>query len=497
MYNVSDAVIEAWAQEGVHKEYRVVIDGTSYGNNKIVDDSLNLKQSIMDGENFEAIGCIASSFSCELRAQFPTKQRGKRIKVFARAGDSTEIQIFDGYVDKCTKTANGWRRTIEAYDYFYTMSGQSGEAADDDRKKYDITGWYNEHADVTIANLLSEVCSKFSISLRQGNIPLRSGSAITKCGKVKKATSLSALDLIKAIMQVNGCFGYITGDGYLSWKYLIMPSSEGGWLYPSAYLFSESTLYPGYDESRDDRTPEAAKNFIGEYESLEYQDFKMLPITKVLVRDSESDEHPGEAVYSGQAPEKNTYIVQGNVLITGAEQSVKDEVAHQLFETLNSTWYVPFTASVQGLPYIEPGDEVNFYDFVDDYGQASMQRFFILSRTLTGGQHLKDNWEAQGNEYQHEFVSGSGNGDMSNYDTSEEVDEKINDAIDAATSVYRIVSISPSEIPKEPEPRTLYCVQGECCWVSEINDYNPEDSQSPGVTVPEYPETPEENGGNV
>lgn len=483
MYNVSDAVIEAWKDEGVHKEYRVVIGGVSYGNDKIVDDSINLKQSILDGENFEAIGCIASFFSCELRAQFPTKQRDKRIRVFARAGDTTEIQIFDGYINKCSKTANGWRRTIEAYDYFYQMSGQSGQDTEDNRKKFDITDWYNEHADVTLSNLLSEVCSKFSIPLRQGNRPLESGSVVTKCGKEKKASSLSALDLIKAIMQVNGCFGYITADGYFSWKYLWMPTTEGGWLYPSAFLFPETTLYPGYDEDRDDRDPEHAKNFIGEYESLEYQDFKMLPITKVIVRESESDEHPGEAVYAGQAPENNTYIVQGNILMNGVAQSVKETVAHHLFQILNSTWYVPFTSSCQGLPYIEPGDEVNFYDFVDDYGSASMQRFFILSRTLSGGQHLKDSWEAQGNEYQHEFVSGSGSsGDMSNYDTSEEVDEKIA----AAAGLYNIVSVpSYVDIPDPPAQYTLYCVQGELTQVDDLSggdepEPEPEQNQNEG-----------------
>ena len=483
MYNVSDAVIEAWKDEGVHKEYRVVIGGTSYGNDKIVDDSLNLKQAILDGENFETIGCIASSFSCEVRAQFPTKQRDKRIKVFARAGDTTEIQIFDGYINKCSKTANGWRRTIEAYDYFYQMSGQSGQDTEDNRKRFDITDWYNEHADVSLSNLLSEVCSKFSIPLRQGNRPLEAGSVVTKCGKEKKASSLSALDLIKAIMQVNGCFGYITNDGYFSWKYLWMPTTEGGWLYPSAFLFPETTLYPGYDEHRDDRDPEHAKNFIGEYESLEYQDFKMLPITKVIVRESESDEHPGEAVYAGQAPENNTYIVQGNILMNGVEQSVKETVAHKLFQVLNSTWYVPFTASVQGLPYLEPGDEVNFYDFVDDYGRASMQRFFILSRTLSGGQRLKDSWEAQGNEYQHEFVSGSGSsGDMSNYDTSEEVDEKIAQA----AGLYNIVSVpSYVDIPDPPAQYTLYCVQGELTQVDDLSggdepEPEPEPNQNEG-----------------
>ena len=487
MYNVSDAVIEAYKADGVHKEFKINLNGVDYLNDQIVADTLSLKQSILDSEQFEAIGCIASSFSVDLRAQFNTKQRGSHIKVYIKPdGVNTWSQIFDGYVDKCTKTANGWNRHIEAYDYLYNMSGQSGQADENEKKKYDVTDWFNTHGSTSIGSLLSQLCSKYGLSMRQGNLSLVNGGQTTTCGTVKKASNLSALDLLKAIMQINGCFGYITGDGYFSWKYLVMHSyDETGVLYPSAYLYPSSTLYPGQDASQV-QTKENATNFIGEYESLEYQDFKMLPINKIKVRNYDQDEEAGEYGDGGE----NVYIIEGNILIKDASKSQKDSIARNLYDVISSNWYVPFNANLPGLPYIECGDEVNFWDFIEDYGHAHIQRFYVMSRTLSGGQHLVDNWSAEGNEYQHEFVSGQA--DSSSTDELKDeieqlpTEEEVDDKIASASGLYNIVSVaSISDIPNPPNSRTLYCIQTE---IEIVDSFEPSDGE------PEQPEEPEEQG---
>ena len=474
MYNVSDDVIDAFQTDGVHKELRIVINNVSYGNDKIVDGSFNLKQSILESEAFEAIGCNAASLSVELHAQFATKIRGTRIQAYIKAGNTQELLIFNGFVDKCTKTANGWKRSIEAYDILYSLSGQSGQTTGNDQNKYDVTEWFNNHANCTVTSLLTDVCTKYGVSVRSGNKPLVNGSITTTCGKVKAASSLSALDLIKAIMQLNGCFGYITGDGYFSWKYLIMHSyDETGVLYPSAYLYPSSSLYPGTDESQI-ITPENAINYIGSYERLEYQDFKMLPINKVVVRNHSKDDEAG-SYGSGE----NSYVIEGNILIKDKSKAERETMARNVYDVLNSTWYVPFAAELLGLPYIECGDEVNFTDFVGDYGQASINRYYIMARTISGGQHLKDNFSASGDEYMHEFTTGSadnsGNSDVEeikedleeNYPTNDDMEE----AIENASNMYRIVSCSSDQVPyTNPDPRTLYCMQGEARVVDDLDE---------------------------
>ena len=469
MYNVSDAVIEAYKADGVHKEFKININGVDYLNDKIVADTFNLKQSILDSEQFEAVGCIASSFSVDLRAQFATKVRGGRVKVYIRPdGIQNWTQIFDGYIDKCTKTANGWNRHIEAYDFLYNLSGQSGQADENEQKKYDVTEWFNTHSGCAISTLLTELCSKFNLPKRNGNLPLVCGDIYTTCGTVKAASNLSALELLKEIMRINGAFGYITGDGYFSWKYLLMHTyDETGILYPSAYLNPSTTLYPGEDPTQV-QTKENATNFIGEYESLEYQDFKMLPINVVKVRNFEKDENAG-SYGSGE----NSYIIEGNILIKDADKSKKDDIAKKVFDVISSNWYVPFNADLPGLPYIECGDEINFWDFIEDYGHAHLQRFYVLTRTMTGGQHLKDNWSAQGNEYLHEFISGQA--DSSGLDELREeveelpTEEDVQDMIDAASGLYQIVSIALNDLPAKPDPRTLYCIQGECRLVEDLS----------------------------
>ena len=149
---------------------------------------------------------------------------------------------------------------------------------------------------------------------------------------------------------------------------------------------------------------------------------------------------------------------------------------------------MPFNADLPGLPYLECGDEVNFWDFVEDYGHAHLQRFYILSRTLTGGQHLKDNWSAQGNEYLHEFVSGQA--DSSGVDELRDevedlpTEEDVHDMISSASGLYSIVSVaSISDIPNPPDARTLYCIQTEIEIVDsfEPSDGNPNDNINNGT----------------
>ena len=477
MYNVSDSVIEAYQADGVHKELRINIDGTDYENDKIVDGSFNLKQSILESEAFEAIGCIASSLSVELHAQFPTKIRGSHIKAFIKAGNTTEIQIFDGYVDKCTKTANGWKRSVEAYDILYNLSGQSGHSTGSDQNKYDVTDWFNEHADCSVSSLLNDICSKYGISVRQGNLPLVNASVTTTCGKVKQASSLSALDVAKAVMQINGCFGYITGDGYFSWVYLIMHGrDETGTLYPSGFSFPANNLYPGTEDHSGEDPSHYAENYIAEYENLEYQDFNMLPIDKVIIRNYDKDEEAG-SVGIGE----NKYIIEGNILVKDKDQSARISMAQAIYNVLNSTYYVPFNADLLGLPYLQCGDEVNFMDFVGDYGQASLKRYYIMSRTLSGGQHLKDNYSASGDEYMHEFKTGSSDSSSSGDDVEQAIDdlrdeiadeyptnEDVEEMLGNAANLFAIQSIDFVDMPFDPEPHTLYLIQGECRLVDDL-----------------------------
>lgn len=475
MYNVSDAVIEAYQTDGVHKELRVVINNVSYGNDKIVDGSFNLKQSILESEAFEAIGCIAASMSVELHAQFPTKIRGTKVQVYISAGNTQELLIFTGTVDKCTKTANGWKRSIEAYDIIYNLSGQSGHS-DEPQLSYNVTDWFNNHANCTTLALLNDVCSMYGINVRQGNLPLVNGSVITTCGKVKAASDLSVLDVMKAVMQINGCFGYITGDGYFSWMYLTTENrDEVGTLYPSSFSFPSNTLYPGTENHSGEDPSDYATNYIGAYEKLEYQDFNMLPIDKVIVRNSDKDDKAGSW---GEGT--NKYIIEGNILVKDSSIEVRNGIAQKIYEILNSVYYVPFSADLYGLPYLQCGDEVNFMDFVGDFGQASLNRYYIMSRTLSGGQHLKDAYSANGDEYMHEFktgqadTSGGEDVDQAIEDLREEIadeyptNEEVEEMLDNLSNMFAIQSVNINDLPFEPDPHTLYLIQGECRLVDSL-----------------------------
>lgn len=103
--------------------------------------------------------------------------------------------------------------------------------------------------------------------------------------------------------------------------------------------------------------------------------------------------------------------------------------------------FYPFTSKNNGLPFVECGDSVVYVLKSDRSGEYATNSFFVLSRTISGVQLLKDTYSASGNEEQSEFITdlqttldtikmqggGSGGGDMSNYYTKDQVNDLFSD----------------------------------------------------------------------
>ena len=268
-----------------------------------------------------------------------------------------------------------------------------------------------------------------------------------------------ALDLLKNICQINACFGYITNEGLFSWKYLGGSSYDSlGNLYPSEYIYPSDKIWPGRDK---DHADQRAENYLGWYMDIEYEDFIVQPIQQVMIRDTSNDENPGK---SGSG--KNKYIIQGNILVYGQDTSIKNQMAANIYDRLNSIGYVPFNANNQGLPYMECGDEISYIDLTANPDTGTKIDFFIFNRTFKGCQYLTDNYSAEGDEYQDEFVTdGGGANDIVN-----EVEDKVDDLADEVenlkdTNLYKIISVDA--IPENPETNTLYVIRGVCRVVQE------------------------------
>ena len=420
MIDVTEATKTAFKLDGVHKEIVANIGVYSYTNSDIVDGSLSISQSIFDGDNLDVCGCVASKL--EIKIWVPKMGegqgyplipvRGEPVNVKVKAGNTEWINVFGGRLNDIDAVATNDFITYVAYDKFYMLSGR-GDTASDTTTQYDVTNWFNEHNETNIGTLLTQLCSKFGIQISSHVPPLDCHDVMTKCGKEHKVSSLSALDLLKDIFRVNGCFGYFDGEGKLSWRYLeTSPYDTDGTLYPSGYLYPSSDLYPGNDPSQ------AAQNnshFVSEYETFNYKTYRMEPVSRVEVADYENDRNKGTAGTS--IP--NKYKMYGNVCLLGASKAIKDRVASSLLNRLRSIFYIPYEVKCLGLPFFEVGDSIVLYDArKEKYFQT-----FILNRTMSISQHMTDSFSATGNQYLSEFVVGSERDTSTSEDTQQQIDD--------------------------------------------------------------------------
>lgn len=430
----SQELMDIYKLDGVHKKFYISIGSGSYplnfDNSTIVDESIELKQSIFEGSSLDICGCIASSLTFKIRADIRIDEehikwwaKGEKVTLEVQAGNTQRIKLFTGKIDSSAIEANKKFIEITAYDDFYRLSGQSGignigSAGTADEKFYNISDWFNNHASCTIFQLLADLLSRYDIQVKPGIVSLINGSMTTYCGQKYKISGVSALDLLKDICRINACFGYINGNGYFDVIYVkSSPFDEIGQLYPSDFLYPGNTLNPGVNS---EQSAENSPNYLGSYESLSYQGFTTYQIDCVKVADYEDDKDAGYAKDTDLA--SNKYTIYGNLCLLKQEKSIKETAARRILDTIRSIYYTPFQSKGMGLPYISLGDEVAFYD----YAKTKHFRFYVLSRTLRCAQRMTDEYSADGDEYQHEFTVGSTK-DTSSTDESkfDELDDRI------------------------------------------------------------------------
>ena len=430
----SQELIDIYKLDGIHKKFYISIGDVfpfNFDNSTIVDESIELKQSIFEGSSLDICGCVASSLTFKLRAdiRFDIEyikwwSKGMKVTFDVQAGDTQVIRLFTGKIDSSDIEANKKFITITAYDDLYRLSGQAGisnagSGGTADENFYNISDWFNSHIPCTIYQLLGDLCSKYDIQMNPLLPSLVNGSMTTYCGQRHKVSGISALDLLKDICRINGCFGYINGYGYFDVLYLkSSPFDEIGQLYPSDFLYPGDTLNPGINS---EQSAANSDNFLGEYESLSYQGFTTFQIDTVKVADYEDDKEAGYA--RDDLFSSNRYFIYGNLCMLKQNKSAKETAARRILDTIRSVYYTPFQARGIGLPYISLGDEVAFYD----YAKNKYFRFYILTRTLKCAQHMTDEYSADGDEYLHEFTVGSSK------DTHDEPSQDIQELEDRVT----------------------------------------------------------------
>ena len=125
-------------------------------------------------------------------------------------------------------------------------------------------------------------------------------------------------------------------------------------------------------------TPNGASNSTAYYaDSLSYEDYTVKAIEKVQIRQSDSDVG---VIYPDSTTATNTYVVQGNLLLTTGTEANLKSVVQNLYNVLKNVTYTPCKVSVPSSSGLACGQIVHVKD-------ARGREFdtYLMSATISSG----------------------------------------------------------------------------------------------------------------
>lgn len=245
----------------------------------------------------------------------------------------------------------------------------------------DVAGWYNDlDFPMTVKTFRDSLCDYIGIQQTQTTLLFDS----LEISKTIEPTQISGLDVLKAICEINGCFGHIDKTGQLVYVQL----QQTG-LYPSETLYPEETLYPS-ECGGDGRPVEIVSTYK---QPMVYADYLVAGIDSLIIRQEEND--VGASVGDGE----NVYTIEGNFLVYGKSAAELLEIAQSLLPYISGRVYRPASVDCNCMPWVEVGDAL-IIPTRDDIVET-----FVMKRTITGCQNMRDKIESTGSQVREDQFS--------------------------------------------------------------------------------------------
>lgn len=361
-------LIDLFKKNSINKQLNIMTDDktTNITNVELHQEQFELTESLCS-ENELTFGCCEASCIKFTVSNIFLPMKNKWITVKTTLNNNTNKPFLWGRykVFSDTPTADRTCRDIVAYDVLYDIINA------------DVVSWYNtilpnKNSTTTMKNFRNSFFKHFNVV--QADIELVNDNM--KIEKTIEPEELSGATVINCICEINGCFGHIGRDGKFHYIYL---EQEIQGLYPRNDLYPSNTLYP-----KDPKSTQIGKSM---YITAEYEDYLVKSIDKLQIRQEEDD--IGVIVGAGT----NTYIIQDNFLVYGKGSEELKGIASNVYKKITKIIYRPFSADCKGNPCLEVGDAVRLptkYELIESY---------ILKRTISGIQALRDDIESTGEEY--------------------------------------------------------------------------------------------------
>lgn len=379
-------------KDSVDKQLNIVSDDGKINitNTELHQEKFELTESLCSESELTFGACEAGMIKFTVSNVFlPMKGKWLTAKMTLDGHEDKPFQIGRYKVYSDTPTADRTCRDVVAYDALYDILSS------------DVTDWYNQilpqkDSKVTLKQFRDSFFNHFGVEQEEVSL-VNDEMIIEKTVEVKASSggssdtaetntigeAISGKEVLSCILEINGCMGNIGRVGKFRYVYL---TQEMQGLYPANDLYPADDLYP--------RNPKSTSISKSQYISAQYEDYIVRTIDKLQIREKEND--IGVIVGDGG----NTYVIEGNFLVYGKGTKELNEIGEKTLSKIKGIIYRPFSADCKGNPCIEVGDAVRLttkYELIETY---------ILKRTLKGIQALRDDLEADGEEYRTSKVNG-------------------------------------------------------------------------------------------
>lgn len=399
---------DLFKKDTVDKQLSIVSDDGKINitNTELHQEKFELTESLCSEQELTFGSCEAAMIKFTVSNTFlPMKGRWMTVRMSLDGHADIPFQFGRYKVDSDTPTADRTCRDVVAYDAIYDILNA------------DVAAWYNtvfpSHKEqqkdkdgktttvtvydpVTMKQFRDSFFKHFGIEqadiiLVNDGMSIEKTVAVTPSSETSSDTeesstigeSMSGKEVLSCICELNGCMGHIGRDGKFHYIYL---EQEIQGLYPRNDLYPADNLYP-----RDPKSNRIGKDL---YITAEYEDFLVKTINKLQIREQKND--IGVIVGTGD----NAYVIEDNFLVYGKGTKELKGIAKNILSKIRGIVYRPFTADCKGNPCLEVGDAVRLptrYELIESY---------ILKRTLKGIQALRDDLEADGEEYRTNGANG-------------------------------------------------------------------------------------------
>ena len=328
------------------KNLIVKSDGTEIDSSLIL--SCTLTQTLNSGQEFTIGSACTDEIEVEYLAQDDNLiAKGDVLTLYWVNDSGTKTKVGIYYCEK--PNYQGLMREISGTSTVYKV------VAYDTMSKLDadFSGWLRANQaqfPKTIWQLVQLACQRAGVALASSSLPINGSYSV----QAFYADDLTCRQIISWAAEAAGCYAHMNADGKLQFL---------------TYTDKRSTAKI---------TPDGASNSTAYYaDSLSYEDYTVKAIEKVQIRQSDSDVG---VIYPDSTTATNTYVVQGNLLLTTGTEANLKSVVQNLYNVLKNVTYTPCKVSVPSSSGLACGQIVHIKD-------ARGREFdtYLMSATISSG----------------------------------------------------------------------------------------------------------------